>query len=103
MESGRVSPSHFVDGRDGVPRAEPRQHVSGDRRGRVKVIARDDDGTAAITFHSVHIDQSAQRDHLPPFVPDLEQVEGLDPVAVLALCLDGHLPVAAELIEAVDV
>ena len=94
---------HFVDRRDGISRAEPRQHVPGDRRGCVKIVARDDDRTAAIAFHLVHVDQRAQRDHFPPLVPDLEQVEVLDPIAVLALRLDGDLPVAAKLVEAVDV
>ena len=92
-----------VDGLDGVSRAEPRQHVPGDRRRRVQVIARDDDGTAAIAFHLIHVHQRAQRDHLAPVIPDLEQVQGLDPVAVVALGLDSDLPVAAELVEAVDV
>ena len=52
---------------------------------------------------SLHVDQRAQRNHLSPLVPDLEQVDVLDPIAVIALDLDGDLPVAAELVEAVDV
>src|SRR5207248_10568853 len=88
-----------VDGRGRLPRADPGLQVPGDRRGRVEVVPQDADRAADL----LHVDQGAQGDHLPPFVPDLDQVDVLDPVAVLALQLDVDLPVAAESVEAVDV
>ena len=42
-------------------------------------------------------------EHLPPPVPDLEQVDVFDPVAIMAIGLDRDLPMAAELVIAVDV
>ena len=65
----------------------------------VEVIPRHRDRAADLA----RLDQRAQRDHLPPLVPDLEQVDVLDPVAVPTLGLDGDLPVPAEIVEAVDV
>ena len=74
-------------------------YVAVDRRGPVQVVARHRDRAADFA----RLDQRAEGNHLLPLVPDLEQVDVLDPVAVLILGLNGHLPVPAEEIEAVDI
>ena len=75
------------------------RQVAGDGRGGVEVIARDVDGAADLA----RLDERAQEDHLPPFVAHLELVDVLDAVAELVLRLEGHLPVAAELVVVGDV
>src|SRR5207244_3617535 len=47
--------------------------------------------------------QGAQRHHQPLVVADVQQVDVIDPRAELALGLERHLPVAAELVVAGDV
>ena len=52
---------------------------------------------------SRRLDQRAQRDHLTLLVAHLEQVDVLDAVAISPSAWSVDLPVAAELVEAVDV
>ena len=84
------------------PVLNPGRMLPGDRRGRVEVVARDRDGTAAITS-AVTLTSVPSGTICPHLLRTWSRLMALDPVAVLAVRLDGDLPVAAELVEAVDV
>ena len=88
-----------VDVLDGIPGADACGQAPGDLRRRVKVVARNGNRTADLA----HADQRSQRNHLPPLVADLEQIDVFDLIAKIALQLDSDLPVPAKLVEAVHV
>ena len=57
------------------PELTPGFMLPGDRRGRVEIIARYKNRPADLA----HVDQRAQRHHLSLIVPDLQQIDVLEP------------------------
>ena len=88
-----------VDLGDGVAGTEPRLQISRHGGGRVEIVALHGDWTADFA----RVDQRAQRDHLAGLIADLQQVDVRLAVAEVSIGLDRHLPVAAKIVEAVDI
>ena len=99
IERASVSSASLSTDGDHLARADARLEVPADGRGRVEVVAVDEDRAADFA----DVGQRAQRDHLSLVVADLQQIDVVDLVAEIALGLDVDLPVAAEGVETVDV
>ena len=92
-------PGRLVDRGDRLARADSRLDGAHHGGGRVEIVAIDENGAADLT----HIGQRAHADHLPLAVPHLQEVDVGHFVAELPVGLNGHLPVASEDVEAINV